>query len=793
MSNKEHHVHGVSFDHTTPRPPIPGEEKRHYVSDWDGEQAQVEGGKFARPYSPTTKRNSTFQNVSMSASSTAHDGACSSNRVMEKTTETQAGSKSPPSCLRWANSLHALLQDGDGVKLFRQYLHSEGKQHADTLDFWFACEGLRKQQGSDKIMQLVKVIYRQYFVKSALPISDELRREIGELFKSSQCLEPPVTLYDKAQAQIENLIVTTTYPNFLKSDMYLQYLENTQTSSSSDSSDFSNDISNMASALDPLPTVHEDMELIMNPPNYISHASGTMSTGYHTPNIGGPPVRLTKDVLLMSQSRRAVDRSKSETFANMFVYRAGLGVHAAYSSYNPVSRQDSELHSLSSHSDARTESDTMSLTDSSVDGRSAVRRTRRQAALNRESQMNQIVIPRTQRVDKVQCQPMDPMQFAAILTEKLEAVKKQQDAHELLEKKLKDSDTLASINNQNIREKLLLDDENDQSILDDHVSLVFPDTPGRSPGITTPHRTRHSQSSRRRKDGSIFSCDSGNVHDFAEGSEHRMGMVKSKSMPEYQDDRFLRGGVGRRSSSKKAVPDLTDSGVSVVSDSVPSVAMSKDSRVLTWLMSGHNDMSIKQRSSSYRTSSATSPISNRHKKGFGSRSSSVERNSVTGATVSPAQPFVADPSMPPLPIPNTVAQLEEARRRLEDDVRKKSRSSSNRHYPDLTQSSQSTLRKSQRAQRPSLPITQATTAEELTTVVFSFCDEQFPYRTKIPGSQITLKQFKDYLPKKGNYRYFFKTVCEELGNQVIQEEISSDNDIIPLYEGKIMAQVKPID
>lgn len=36
----------------------------------------------------------------------------------------------------------------------------------------------------------------------------------------------------------------------------------------------------------------------------------------------------------------------------------------AYSSYNPVSRQDSELQSLSS--DARTESDNMSLTDSSV-------------------------------------------------------------------------------------------------------------------------------------------------------------------------------------------------------------------------------------------------------------------------------------------------------------------------------------------------------------------------------------------------------------------------------------------
>lgn len=42
---------------------------------------------------------------------------------------------------------------------------------------------------------------------------------------------------------------------------------------------------------------------------------------------------------------------------------------------------------------------------------------------------------------------------------------------------------------------------------------------------------------------------------------------------------------------------------------------------------------------------------------------------------------------------------------------------------------------------------------DFTTVVYSFCDEEVPYRIKIPGSNPpTLKQFKDYLPKKGNYR-----------------------------------------
>lgn len=66
---------------------------------------------------------------------------------------------------------------------------------------------------------------RKFFVKSALPIDEELRKEVGKNIKLSQCLEPPVTLFDQAQARIEQLIDETTYPNFLKSDSYLQYLE----------------------------------------------------------------------------------------------------------------------------------------------------------------------------------------------------------------------------------------------------------------------------------------------------------------------------------------------------------------------------------------------------------------------------------------------------------------------------------------------------------------------------------------------------------------------------------------
>lgn len=50
-------------------------------------------------------------------------------------------------------------------------------------------------------------------------------------------------------------------------------------------------------------------------------------------------------------------------------------------------------------------------------------------------------------------------------------------------------------------------------------------------------------------------------------------------------------------------------------------------------------------------------------------------------------------------------------------------------------------------------VVSAATTTEFTVVVYSFCDEEVPYRIKIPGSNPpTLRQFKEYLPKKGNYR-----------------------------------------
>lgn len=100
-----------------------------------------------------------------------------------------------------------------------------------------------------------------------------------------------------------------------------------------------------------------------------------------------------------------------------------------------------------------------------------------------------------------------------------------------------------------IRERLQVDDDdNVQDILDQHVSRVFSDlTPSKSPRGHSPAHGHRAARRRDRDDFSVVSSlrsafsDSGNVYDMPPD-----GMVKSRSVPEYGDDRFSRSSTSRR-------------------------------------------------------------------------------------------------------------------------------------------------------------------------------------------------------------------------------------------------------
>ncbi|XP_024084321.1 axin isoform X3 [Cimex lectularius] len=826
------------FHHNAPRPPVvPGEET-------EGIENKIVNVGVVKAHNPalTPRTSSLYQhsiNDGIAPLGFEPEGSSGSPHCGEQSSmlcgdiRPHCGNHSPPGYLKWARNLPSLLADPAGVELFRQYLHQEGKSHSDALDFWFACEGLHKQSDPDRVTQFVKVIYRRFFIKTQLMgISESHRKAVHRRLKDSNSICDK-SVFDSTQAQIEALITETTYPNFLKSELYLNHVQSMQNGSGESSGSSEQGMHSGANPL-MLATLHEDQ---------ILDTSANPSFG-----------PLTKDMLIFTQRRRASETSKPEVFAGMFLYPGKAGPGRAYSSYNPVSRQDSELQSLSS--DARTESDNMSLTDSSVDGRpfnakmtrkqfqKHCRQVKESANLNRDPYMHHIVIPRTQRMQKDQVHPMKPERFAAILIEKLESVKRSQDVQEKLAHKLleaEDGAPSAKSLADAIRERFQVEDDNDQDILDQHVSRVWSDqTPSRTPGLTSPrpkspdplrrnravpptinkicvsgggsamavsysqnpytishpYQARLYNSRHVRKDKDIFSTfssDSGNVHDFPESIDQKLHMPKSKSMPDYaestdsslpsHDGRFIRGSREWFASSRKynKKPELTDSGVSVVSESASShsaLLSNKDNRVMSWLIESDRTGCC---SHSERDSERASSCSG------GSRYDGKHHarpNPVRSPPSGPAQPFIADPSMPPLPSPHTPTQLDEARRRLEDQARCKQNRQSFRCVqmgkaePPL--SGTSTLRKPK-------------SSDMYTTVVFSFCDEQFPYRTKIPGHSITLKQFKEFLPKKGNYRYFFKTECEDLDVRVIQEEITDDSEVLPLWEGKVMAQVKPLE
>lgn len=148
---------------------------------------------------------------------------------------------------------------------------------------------------------------------------------------------------------MENLINNTTYPIFLKSELYLQYiqvctfisivvfyyniecffcLQSVQNpagssgdfsseSSSSSSSASNKDLTSLACGGNPLPIIHEDKEF-HNASLFgaLHQCQNAPLPGYQSPSIAHGPMRLTRNMLLATQKNRAMDvRPQTETFA----------------------------------------------------------------------------------------------------------------------------------------------------------------------------------------------------------------------------------------------------------------------------------------------------------------------------------------------------------------------------------------------------------------------------------------------------------------------------------------------
>ena len=139
---------------------------------------------------------------------------------------------SSPAYLKWAENLHNLLADPDGVELYKSYMKTENV--GEILDFWFACEGLKRlpSEQTEKIYQIIKVINKKFLRSKLVPIGEETRKVISDKIATKSGTDQ--TIFDNAQCEVEEKMTRTTYRNFLASELYLNYIQNMQVGEHSD-------------------------------------------------------------------------------------------------------------------------------------------------------------------------------------------------------------------------------------------------------------------------------------------------------------------------------------------------------------------------------------------------------------------------------------------------------------------------------------------------------------------------------------------------------------------------------
>uniref|UniRef100_A0A3Q4GQ85 Axin-1 n=1 Tax=Neolamprologus brichardi TaxID=32507 RepID=A0A3Q4GQ85_NEOBR len=799
------------FTEDAPRPPVPGEEG----SDVDTPVQSV-----------STRPNTLSQTAGYPLSSKMGDPSSytpSSSSATPRRPDLDLGyepegSASPtPPYLKWAESLHSLLDDREGTQLFRTFLCQEGC--ADLLDFWFACSGFRKTS-QDKRAKLAKAIYRKYIVDGNGIVSRQIKAATKSFIRD--CVgkpHPDAAIFEQAQTEIQTIIEENTYPLFLKSDLYLEYTRTGGESPKPNPSDQSPSSGPAKPVSGYLPTLAEDEEW-----REVEEEKDEDDCG------DTPACRLTQTLLMQTAPQRAsASRRRQDSREYRCVpwrepvnpYYANMG----YARAPATSANDSEQQSMSS------DADTMSLTDSSVDGIPPYRYWKQhRKEMHESAKANGRVplphIPRTYRMPKDI--HVEPERFAAELISRLETVLREREAQERLEERLKrvrleeegdDADVSMTTSMSSHSMSLPvpssfpplygarysettantatvatygglvpIDDPHDddpESILDEHVQRVMR-TPGcQSPGANNStlagggaghslpaagvkgmhhhkplyhHRGRDGpeEAGSRSQPNFLWNGESANQYagrsrNYADGA----GASTHEGMGYSKGSTLSRRGC-KKTSEASGKGDESGRGLEA---QVQMEDLERNQKILQWMMDGD-----RQRKSSHGSESP--------------RPASVERPGAVHPWVSaqlrnpssPSHPFIQDPAMPPNPAPNPLTQLEEARRRLEEERR----------------------RAALQQVKPRHKSGKRQVCENM-TVAYYFCGEPIPYRTSVKGRVVTLGQFKELLTKKGHYRFYFKKVSDEFDCGVVFEEVRDDDAILPIFEEKIVGKVEKVD
>lgn len=166
-----------------------------------------------------------------------------------------------PACVKWNESLEHLLEDPDGVNIFKSYLTQENS--VNLFEFYFAwkcLQGLDSNSQMSEISNLARAMYKAYCKgdKKLAFLTAEAKDKISKHISSKSDLK---NAFNSLKVQVLEILNRVFYVPFFKSSAYLQYVDNLEGNSPKESSTHSSGCASTQPVTMILPTVHEDSEL----------------------------------------------------------------------------------------------------------------------------------------------------------------------------------------------------------------------------------------------------------------------------------------------------------------------------------------------------------------------------------------------------------------------------------------------------------------------------------------------------------------------------------------------------
>uniref|UniRef100_A0A3B4AP65 RGS domain-containing protein n=1 Tax=Periophthalmus magnuspinnatus TaxID=409849 RepID=A0A3B4AP65_9GOBI len=121
-------------------------------------------------------------------------------------------------CPKNTETQHVCVCVSDGLAVFRHFLRSEFSE--ENLDFWLAVEKFKRTCPQKMVFKATR-IYNE-FISCNATRQVNIDSAVRELTNQSLSLRISPSVFRLAQEQIYNLMLTDSYPRFLKSHLYTQ-------------------------------------------------------------------------------------------------------------------------------------------------------------------------------------------------------------------------------------------------------------------------------------------------------------------------------------------------------------------------------------------------------------------------------------------------------------------------------------------------------------------------------------------------------------------------------------------